>query len=362
MPDDVDVRDLQRAAFEGDLAALAELLGMGTTPGAVTPEDLFPPDDPRWRVGLRSLAMWGLWQIQDENFDPAQWAWQQSILSAFEQSDPEQYATVLTALDPELRESGEGVLGDDILSTLMDYLNAPESRSTDEVINEFRTERVTGETVTRERRTRYIDLPTSEGFLASAERMVDAFTNSFLGYLSELRAGGQITEVQQRWAIENIHTEFYPAYRAELAKRAQAGELKFEVAGVTGEQQKIGLRPGEMFSQAIETRVNELTETLRTGTVTGVSAKGEVTTPISEQQRQQITQQIESMRNWQNEFIQTEELRTRPQLEVTVGYTPTEFLEERGETWLKQRVAVGRPTTVSRGVGAVGAGGRPRRI
>jgi len=310
------------------------------------PEDIPATDSPLWEIGLRSLLYWKIWQQQEGKLTAEGEAAWEDTAEAYYQSDPDRFMAVTGELGADLPPEAKEYIGlsteGDITQALINFLGAPTATTT------------TGRRVTVERRARYIDIPTEEGWLAGASNLVDSFTRSFLGYISEMRQGGQLVEAQATWLRQNIG-EFYSAYQAELAKRAEAGELEFGVTGIPKditELEKVGVRPGEIVSQDIESYISSIEQRL---------ADPEGLTPEQVAQLKQTSTRMESMKE---EFWGTEELITRPRLEVTMGYTPTEFLKEfYDEGALKARIAAKRPTTrPGTAPGAIGAGGRPRRI
>lgn len=325
-------------------------------PPSLPPGECHEPGTTAWDTQARRYIQWLLWATEHPEEVSTEEATQAHMfLTYFEETDPERYNEILLEMVPQVGELDDAERSG-TEQALLDYLRAPTSFSRDTAVN-LVSERVeTEERVTAEERVRYVDIQTKEGWYAASDNLVDSWVRSFLTYIGGMEAAGQLTWAQAEYLTENP-TELYAEYIKEIGRR---GGPTFEVAGIGGAEamREVGRRPGDVVSTTIDAKIKELEDRLTTAATTGAETRGQVVTPLSEQETTQLKQEIGTLRQAQQRYFETEVLMERPQLERIMGYTPTEYLEEawapeKLKLWTAGKMPSVRPTP--------GAGAGPRR-
>jgi hypothetical protein len=240
-------------------------------------------------------------------------------------------------------------------------------------INEFVDSQVTRTTAEQVVERQYLDVTTPEEFL-------NTFQNALDTHLQNLTQSGQLSQAAAIWLMDHPDRIMH-LYLADLGNKAAAGQPVFAPAGVTGEPQLVGTRPGAAReTQAVTTQAGLTTTqraTQQTQETAGAGAAGLtydaegnlITVPAGAGRTTISETEAETQAQQQKETeagtttATTEQIYARPNLAQVYNPSPTAFLqtsftpqaleqlaaEEYGQS-TQERLAQERPTAGVMGV------------
>ena len=239
---------------------------------------------------------------------------------------------VACMLDPECAAKLVSNLGGDTGDTAVD-------RTTQTARDTFTRETV--DEITNQIQRVFFAVPTPEEFL-------NDFGNAFSGFVANAaEAGLGGSDLQQlQDPRSGFMQQMLSEFMGEISQRAAKGEEIFELAGLGGEPEKVGDRPGQRVETETERTTRLETEAATRGTtrtittpVDGVEggAAGEeagepVTRTTTEAGGETGTTETEAERR--SVFEETEEIFQRPNITPIFKFSPSNFLLQRfgGET------------------------------